>query len=667
MEALSNLQFNLYSTVNKARVNFRKSPKERISISYIETRLESLEADWLSFSQNHIKIVSSVKEFEKSEYGSQSLYETTKDLYIDYKTELKEMLKKIDKKSGSSGETSECHSEGNSNSQNSSVKLPKIQLPVFSGNYADWISFRDLFLSLIHNNKLLDDVQKLHYLKTHLAGEAEGLLRHIPVTCGNYSICWLQLQNRYNNKKYLANCILKRFMSQKNVQTESSTAIKELLDTSNECLHALRNLDINVDGWDIMVIYILCLKLDNESRKLWEAKISSLSDELPKYKQFQEFLEQRFRALEFLDTKGQRHSSRNVSVKSHHVFTPTCSFCQENHKLANCKKFGAQNIDTRRNFVRTNSLCFNCLGVNHSVFACRQSSRCRFCKRKHHTLLHLKNVSSSSNEDSTALHVEQDNSAVTNQSSSSESTNVVSCFANSHSQILLATALVKAESRTGTVIDLRCLLDQGSQASFVTESTVQLLGLKRTSSRTVISGLGGDPSASINCASVVLIKIRSRIDPSLVINVKAYVLKCLTTLLPMRKVNAHVLNSLSSMVLADPSYHIPNKIDLLLGADVYSQILLEGIVKDPSGCLVAQNTRLGWILSGLVQEINHRETIQCHNIVTLHLSDNALLRKFWELESEPQEDYEHKKLTPEEKNVRSSLYLRPSVMSQVVI
>lgn len=655
MEALYKIQLSLYNTINKSKVNFKKSPKDRLTISYVETRLENLEADWLNFSDNHKKIVSSIdpKELEVSVYSTKDVYETLKEIYIDYKSDLKEIIRNSEIQSNAKNVTSEQQPKGNSNNQPISVKLPKIELPVFSGSYSEWISFRDLFVSSIHDNQHLDGVQKLHYLKTHLTGEPEGLLRHFAITSDNYVKCWSLLKSRYNNKKYLANCILKRFMSQKNIQTESSSAIKELLDTSNECLHALRNLNVDVDSWDIMIIYILGLKLDNESRKQWEAKICESSDELPKFKTFQDFLEQRFRSLEYLDTKGQRNnvSTRSTSVKAHHVSTQSCPFCHDNHKLANCKKFGQQETDTRRKFVQTNSLCFNCLGANHSVFSCRQLSRCRFCKRKHHTLLHLRNVSNQTSEDSSAHQVEQDNTAEATTSSSIQSTKVLSCFSTNHNQVLLATALIKVASRNGTVFDLRCLVDQGSQASFITESAVQLLGLKRVPSKGIISGLGGDSRTSTKCNAMVSTNIQSRLDPNFTLNVKAYVMKKLTSLLPERKINTHVLNTISPLALADPSYDTPNKIDLLLGAEVYGQILLEGIVKDPSGCLIAQNTTLGWILSGQLQNISQSESMSCHNVVSLHLNvsdDNEMLRKFWELEDEPHSDFEQRRLTPEE-------------------
>lgn len=64
----------------------------------------------------------------------------------------------------------------------SGVQLRKIVIPAFSGKYVKWPIFYDLCKSLIHNNTSLADVQKLLYLKSHLSGEAEQLLRNIAIT-----------------------------------------------------------------------------------------------------------------------------------------------------------------------------------------------------------------------------------------------------------------------------------------------------------------------------------------------------------------------------------------------------------------------------------------------------------------------------------------------------
>ncbi|XP_028159005.1 uncharacterized protein LOC114351861 [Ostrinia furnacalis] len=91
------------------------------------------------------------------------------------------------------------------------------------------------------------------------------------------------------------------------------------------------------------------------------------------------------------------------------------------------------------------------------------------------------------------------------------------------------------------------------------------------------------------------------------------------------------------MKLADPKFNVPNKIDLLLGAEVYCQILSEGLVKGPIGCPIAQNTRLGWILSGQVSESSKTE-LSCRNVITtLHtqvVEEEFDLKRFWEIESD---------------------------------
>ncbi|XP_038221292.1 uncharacterized protein LOC119839163, partial [Zerene cesonia] len=71
---------------------------------------------------------------------------------------------------------------------------------------------------------------------------------------------------------------------------------------------------------------------------------------------------------------------------------------------------------------------------------------------------------------------------------------------------------------------------------------------------------------------------------------------------------------------------------MLLGADVYGQILLEGLIKNSPSSLIAQNTQLGWILSGPIQSRSSSSTIRCNHI---HQNDEyELMKKFWELESD---------------------------------
>ncbi|XP_060809273.1 uncharacterized protein LOC106136901 [Amyelois transitella] len=134
----------------------------------------------------------------------------------------------------------------------------------------------------------------------YLTGEAEQLIRHIPITNTNYDQCWEKLEKRYNNKKMLVNGILQRLFRQNMMLTESGEALKQLLDTTCDCLSALKNLDIDVSTWDVLIIHIVAEKLDPETRKQWELSVFSVNaNQLPTFEELQNFIENRYRALEY--------------------------------------------------------------------------------------------------------------------------------------------------------------------------------------------------------------------------------------------------------------------------------------------------------------------------------------------------------------------------------
>lgn len=52
--------------------------------------------------------------------------------------------------------------------QQVNVKLPTIRLPLFSGQYNEWLEFRDSFKALINENISLTDIQRFYYLRSAL-------------------------------------------------------------------------------------------------------------------------------------------------------------------------------------------------------------------------------------------------------------------------------------------------------------------------------------------------------------------------------------------------------------------------------------------------------------------------------------------------------------------
>ena len=86
---------------------------------------------------------------------------------------------------------------------------------------------------------------------------------------------------------------------------------------------------------------------------------------------------------------------------------------------------------------------------------------------------------------------------------------------------------------------------------------------------------------------------------------------------------------LEGISLADPDYGTPKAVDLLLGTDVFSRLVLHGRRFGPCGSPSAFKTQFGWVLAGR----NRRPKESCY-LATIEDPpvSEQLLRKFWEIE-----------------------------------
>lgn len=68
------------------------------------------------------------------------------------------------------------------------IILPRMNIPIFSGVYDDWKNFYNLFVSGIHEDKLLKPTQKLQYLFSHVTGEAKDIIKNYAIEDQNYEL-----------------------------------------------------------------------------------------------------------------------------------------------------------------------------------------------------------------------------------------------------------------------------------------------------------------------------------------------------------------------------------------------------------------------------------------------------------------------------------------------
>lgn len=161
--------------------------------------------------------------------------------------------------------------------------------------------------------------------------------------------------------------------------------------------------------------------------------------------------------------------------------------------------------------------------------------------------------------------------------------------------ILLATARVRIADRFRGWHDVRALVDQGLDSTFISERLAQRLRLPRSAASVAIFGVGGVKGAAAR--GRVALSLFSRRGGSM-ISVAALVLSRLTAYAGSIEYGKKSWAHIQDLELADPDYAAADAIDALLGADVHAAIVRGGLRREDLCEPVAQETSLGWILSG---------------------------------------------------------------------
>ncbi|XP_024868045.1 uncharacterized protein LOC112452177 [Temnothorax curvispinosus] len=602
-------------SISRATDNTRKLGKSNVTQGILEARIKTLDSSWEKFQAQHeILCTRFFAELSKTEYFTTDLYETTENAYVMQRGTLTDWA------------TSLTQTERSGNAATASAReatphnlLPRINLPQFSGAIEDWISFRDLFLSVINRHHTITDVEKLHYLQTSLQDEAAKLVRDIPLIHGNFERAWVTLREFYKNQRVLVRSNFAAFTALAKMKSESAIKLRRIFHGMTNTVNAQESLGrpIATHGMDLFV-HIVVELFDPQTRRDWETTIRT-SSKPPEYDTFRTFIIEKMRSLEALSpvtSKGESKTSQakasgTRSAKSNHAKTTSgsgsCVVCKNSHYLMGCSEFRAKTPSERKSIVESKNLCSNCLG-NHPIAKCPSTKTCIICNAKHHSLLHDGTSKPAVAEASTLTAVQH---------------------GDDRKAILLATARLSITDRHGNQQPVRALIDQGSEVSLISEALAQRLKLQRSKSTFAIFGIGGTRSGQAR--GKVTLQLTSKMTGATVTAV-AVVLPHLSLYhgTGLRQIDAwpHLLN----LQLADPQFSATDPVELLLGAEVCSVILEEGLRKGDPEAPIAQHTAFSWIISGGATAASLHGASSCHAAIDQELT--SLVQKFWEQEAE---------------------------------
>ncbi|KAE9521541.1 hypothetical protein AGLY_018067, partial [Aphis glycines] len=621
--------------------------KENVDVNEVHVRKEKIEGIWSEYE----RIQSAIEETEGVEMNEQDKYrEEFEDMFFKAVGIAKKLTEPVvnkkeaqpyhgideDRTCERNDRSIEMISDSKNNGRQISrppIRLSALNVPTFSGEYNEWATFHDIFTSLIHNNADLSPVEKFFYLRSAVTGDAQNCIRCVETTSNNYEIAWNKLNKRYSNKKVLVQTHVKSMFELEPVTSESSARLRQFTDALTSHMSALETLGHMPSNWGPLLVHLIVTKLDKNSRREWET--NAPKEEVAPVEVIIEFLEARFKILEAIETckninnrqgayKFNNHNKQFNERSSSLVIgnNKGCYICQAPHTIYKCPIFIALPVTERIKKVAEMKLCKLCLR-QHAPKKCN-GKNCFTCSKPHNTMLHLSN--NSELRKSEAEKPSEDQEAVSAIS--------VHVAANSSDQVLLSTAEVWVQNESGESQIGRVLLDSGSQCNFITESMAQILKLKKTRVQHTVLGIGGK---SQYVKAAVVVTIRSRIN-NYSLTCSCLVVPKITNALPSVNIGGVCIVP-SNIELADTSFKIPKKIDLLLGACHFFEILCKQKIKPTINGPIFQETQLGWVVSGLVTSKctdNKPNNINCHTATLVDEDRSARLEimvsKFWRTE-----------------------------------
>ncbi|XP_055614831.1 uncharacterized protein LOC129761148 [Toxorhynchites rutilus septentrionalis] len=644
----------LLASLDRAE-RFMTEYQEERDMLEVEVRLENLDVIW--------------KGLEDAQSGLEEMEEDNEDMVnnLSYRSNFESLLFKIKAFLRSKLPTLTIMHANNPQTTTTGapstlkgLKLPTISLPEFSGDYKDWLAFHDTFLALIHNNADVADIQKFHYLRAAVKGEAAQLIESIGISTANYTLAWDALVSRYANEYLLKKRHLQALLDCPKMKRESASALHAIVDDFERHVKILGQLGEAVDAWSTILEHILCTRLHDDTLKVWEDFASTLNSVT--YKHLIEFLQRRMRVLESISV-NQHHQPASMQtqvsyprkpfptkVSSHAVVESSslkCHACNQRHPLVKCNKFEKLPISEKLNILNFKRLCLNCFSRDHFARNCVSKYNCKVCQKRHHSLIHAAYTESSirSNVDSSSS--SSPRSTVQTNATTSEETSLLSAstltkpekrvccvpMQSCNRNVFMLTVVLKVIDCYGQEHLARALLDCASQPNIISENMAQILRLRRNKVNVMIHGVGENPQLAQNS---VRTQIRSRKE-EFSLDVDFLVLKNVIPKLPAYNVSVDDWNLPQDLFYADPYFNKSSSIDMIIGNEHFFSCF-----KTAAQIHLSENLQrlidstFGWIVSGAASiPKNSREASACSittvSLVTLEES----LKKFWETEELP--------------------------------
>ncbi|GFQ78899.1 integrase catalytic domain-containing protein [Trichonephila clavata] len=511
-------------------------------------------------------------------------------------------------------------------SPNVTVKLPTVNINTFYGEIEEFHSFWERFENCIDKNESLSQIDKHVFLRGYLDAEAKRLVDGISITADTYTMTKEILKSKYGNKDKIIQAHLDYLENLTPIKDLSPSALNELYIDCNRRLQALDALGEKTQSYGRILAPKILRAFPHEICRNWVvyAKSENLAErDITKLMKFlSEDVEETITAN---NIKGSlvpscpiKSSLENFKVHSRPIskdrkISPLCPFCETSeHWPQQCNS--VTDIEARIQKLKATNRCFLCTNRGHVQKNCFHKEKycCSKCRKKHHVSICK---------------------TPTNEQFATTSTNKIDT--STYNFVHLQRARVFITGSNGITKLTRCLLDGGSQSSFISSDLVNTLNLPVISTGPLDLQAFESPTSFSHKRRQVQFQLSSIWDKSKV-NVIAFESSNRYASHPSSPTEVLRFAKSKRMKLADPDDSLSSlPIEILIGADFYWNAMHSDAPVKLSDSLALVPSSFGWILSGSRSHaaVSFNPIVHSINVDTLTHDLDNMVRNFWNLES----------------------------------
>ena len=304
-----------------------------------------------------------------------------------------------------------------SNSHQQPVQDPSAAEPkVFSGDPLQYTKWRRSFNEFVASRSIRGS-RGVYYLSKFLSGDAEECVDSIlnQGEPNSFEKALKLLDRRFGSEYIVGEAFLKKLHNWPKIANNDNVGLRKFADyLSNvevikETNKTLAVLDFEHENRSIY------LKTPDYCRHEWQMFVGralkrgdprpGFSDFCEMIRDFAEFkdipslveLDSNSRSRDHVASGSNRRSKFFQDSRSNRKFSHaahaegqgqnSCFYCSEAHFMTNCSGFLSLPPSARRDFCKSENLCFGCLRHGHSSKNCRRRLRCATCNRNHPTVL----------------------------------------------------------------------------------------------------------------------------------------------------------------------------------------------------------------------------------------------------------------------------------------